>query len=370
LKRHPSVNFFNFSDSVLNGSIDAVQEFCELLIKNKVNIGWGGQAVIRKEMTPELLHLMHEAGCSYLSYGLESGSNRVLASMNKKLFTVELAPVVLKNTHNAKISTNANVMFGYPTETDEDFHKTLRFIKQNRIWIDAISPSQSFMVILKNTYLYDHLSEFNIEPNPHHLYWKTIDGKNTYPIRFARYELFCKLCIDLNLSGVGVAEEKIDKWQLLGEYYFTHENDYQKAFECYKSDLLRNGYTSCSYERFISCSKMLNKLDEVQYFVEKFHLPVVSNIAHDADGYICSPFNHTDENWLNGVAKSWAAAFFIGDSDSAKRALTVGRRVIFKYGIYRKIIRTMVNDKSLIVYLDGNPLDGNVMGYPEEFSVS
>jgi hypothetical protein len=70
------------------------------------------------------------------------------------------------------------------------------------------------------------------------------------------------------------------------------------------------------------------------------------------------------------VAKSWAAAFFIGDSDSAKRALTVGRRVIFKYGIYRKIIRTMVNDKSLIVYLDGNPLDGNVMGYPEEFSVS
>ncbi|MGA2318308.1 MAG: radical SAM protein [Thermodesulfobacteriota bacterium] len=370
--KYPSVNFFNFSDSVLNGSIDAIREFCELLIKNNINIRWGGQAVIRKEMTSDLLHLMRKAGCSYLSYGVESGSDKVLESMNKKRFTVELASVVLKETHNANINTYVNIMFGYPTETENDFLKTLYFIKQNRKWIDAVSPSQSFTIIVKNTYLHDHPTEFNVEPNPHHLYWKTIDGKNTYPIRFKRYELFCKLCIDLELTGVGVVSEKIDKWQLLGEYYYENEKDYSNALECYKTDLLQNGYSPKSLERFVACCKVLDKVDEGQAFINIFQLnkvhPKKPGELLDCN-QVYSTSKHTDENWVNGVARSWATAFFVANSIHARSGLTVGKTITFSDGTTRTIVSTKEDGESLIIFLEGVPLDGTVVGYPKKFIV-
>jgi radical SAM superfamily enzyme YgiQ (UPF0313 family) len=259
LERFPQVAFFNFSDSVLNGAMEAVDEFCHLLIDNNIKIKWGGQAVIRKEMTLDRLKFMRKAGCSYLSFGVESGSDSVLKSMNKTRFDAKLASEVLKATHLSGINTYANFMFGYPTETDHDFQKTIDFIQQNRRWLDGVSPSQSFTVIVKNTYLYDHADKFGVESCPHHLYWKTADGKNTYPIRFERYERFCRFCLDLGLSGVGLVREKIDKWQLLGEYYFEHEKDYHKALDCYQNDLKKNKNSQSSRDRISECCKILGR---------------------------------------------------------------------------------------------------------------
>jgi hypothetical protein len=368
LNLHPSVTFFNFSDSVLNGSVDAIREFCNLLIKNHINISWGGQAVIRKEMTSDLLRLMRDAGCSYLSYGVESGSDKVLQSMNKRLFTVDLASKVLENTHSSNINAYANIMFGYPTESEADFLDTLSFIKRNRKWIDGVSPSQSFTIILKNTYLYDHLSEFNIGPNPHYLFWKTLDGQNTYPIRFKRYELFCKLCIDLKLTGVGVASEKIDKWRLLGEYY-EYEQDYVNAFECYKTDLLQNGYNSHSLQSFVECAEILKRISEAQAVINIFDLSKEKHKPKDVQDTIDCTSSHTDDNWLNGVARSWDTALLIANSINARKDFMIGNRLTFADGDARTIIDVKEEGGSLIVFLEGAPMDGNLIGYPNKFSI-
>ena len=371
LAKHSSVEFFNFSDSVLNGSIDAIRDFSELLLAHKVRIKWGGQAVIRKEMTSDLLRLMHEAGCSYLGYGVESGSNRVLTSMNKRLFTVELASEVLKRTHDAKINTYANIMFGYPTETDADFLDTLSFIKRNKDWIDGVSPSQSFTIIVKNTYLHDHCTEFGVEPNPHHLYWKTADGTNTYPVRFARYELFCKLCIDLGLAGVGVSQEKIDKWRLLGGYY-EWVQDYSDAFDCYKTDLLQNGYSPDALERYIACSRSANRYDEGQRLISVFDLDKerVKKAAAEDSPQVFSSHKHTDDNWVNGIARAWATALFVSNTIVARKELTVGKVVTFADGTTRKIVKIKEEGESVIVFLSGAPLDGNIVGHPRKFFVT
>jgi anaerobic magnesium-protoporphyrin IX monomethyl ester cyclase len=368
LKRNPSVTFFNFSDSVLNGSIEAIRELCQLLIKNHVNIAWGGQAVIRKEMTRELLELMRAAGCAYLSYGIESGSDKVLQSMNKRLFTVDLASTVMQNTHESHINAYANFMFGFPTETEADFLDTLKFIKQNRKWIDGVSPSQAFMVILRNTYLYDHLAEFNIGPNPHHEYWKTMDGLNTYPVRFKRYELFCKLCIEMKLTGVGVTTEKIDKWRRLGAYY-EHEQEYGNAYECYKTDLLQNGFNAQSLGGFEACAEILKISDEARTLVSIFDLSGKKPMPEDVREVLLCAAGHTDDNWLNGVAKSWAAAILVEVSVKANRDLMVGNRLTFADGDTRTITDIREEGSSLIVFLDGDPMDGAMVGYPHTFTI-
>jgi radical SAM superfamily enzyme YgiQ (UPF0313 family) len=261
LSLFPYIRFFNFSDSVMNGSLKTLREFSELLINNNVNITWGGQGVIRRDMSPELLNLMARAGCVYISYGIESGSDAVLKSMNKGRFTTEMAARVLRDTHNAGIRTYANFMFGYPTETEEDFLMTLKFIRENHEYIDGVSPSQSFTVIVPNTYLYEHPEEFNLNPEIHHLYWETKDGSNTYPVRFDRYERFCKLCMELGIGGVGVTAEKIDKWKLLGSYY-RYKGDYKKAIECYKKDLLKHGYSPETVRSFIACYANREKIED------------------------------------------------------------------------------------------------------------
>ena len=79
--------------------------------------------------------------------------------------------------------------------------------------------------------------------------------------------------------------------------------------------------------------------------------------------------NHTDENWVNGIAKKWATAFFVKDSIQAKSDFAVGKKVTFSDGTVRIIVRQKENDGSLIVFLDGTPLDGNVVGYPKKFIV-
>jgi hypothetical protein len=319
-------------------------------------------------MTSDLLSLMREAGCTYLSYGVESGSDKVLRSMNKRLFTVDLASKVLKDTHNSKISTYANIMFGYPTESEADFLDTLSFIKQNRQWIDSVSPSQAFTIILKNTYLYNNPSEFNIGPEPHHLYWKTLDGQNTYPVRFKRYELFCKLCIDLKLTGVGVASEKIDKWQLLGKYY-EHEQDYGNAFECYKTDLLQNGCNSHSFKSFAKCAEILKISDEAQTIINIFDLSKKKHTSKDVEDAIDCTSSHTDDNWLCGVARSWAAAVLVANSTQARKDLIIGSRLTFTDGDTRTIIDVREEGNSLIVFLEGMPMDGNIIGHPNKFSI-
>jgi anaerobic magnesium-protoporphyrin IX monomethyl ester cyclase len=242
LRYHMSYNhnikFIFFSDSVVNGSLKAVKEFSELLLSHDIKVTWGGQAVVRKDMGAELLNLMSKSGCAYLSYGIETGSAKVLKSMNKKLATIEASEQNLKDTHDAGIKAYANFMFGYPTETEEDFLQTLGFVRRNRPWIDAVSPSSTFTCILPNTYLYEHMEEFGVDPNRYDpLYWSTRDGENTYPIRFERYERFCKLCLELELTGIGVVEERLDKWKKLGDYYLYVKN-YDKAADCFARDLL------------------------------------------------------------------------------------------------------------------------------------
>ena len=240
MTQHPNVKFFNFSDSALNGSLKTVYEFSELLLENNIKIMWGGFAIVRKEMTPEALNLMAKAGCVFLTYGIESGSEKVRKHMNKIRFTNELATKVLKDTHNAGIKAFVDFMFGYPTETEEDFQMSLDFLLHNHKWIDNAFPSYALTAIIPDTYLYNNPEEFGMEEsNKHIIFWETKDGKNTFMTRMNWYIRFCKLCMDLGLD-VTDPEKKEDKWKVMGSYY-SFKRDFDKVHECYRKDLHQYG---------------------------------------------------------------------------------------------------------------------------------
>lgn len=251
-KQFPQVNFFYFIGSLMNGNMRVLEKFCDLLIQNKLGINWAGQAVIRPEMTAGFLRKMRSAGCTWIGYGIESGSQRVIDTINKR-FSMEAASRVLEDTKKAGISTQANFMFGIPTETPEDFSQTLSFLKNNHTSMDTILASQSFCVIDKGTYLYDHPEEFGIRGRNHHLYWSSNTGENNYTERSRRYETFCQEALALGIPETsGVLRNKPDKYQLLGDY-FMYERNYPSAIEQYLQALSRERKTRTLYDKISRC---------------------------------------------------------------------------------------------------------------------
>jgi radical SAM superfamily enzyme YgiQ (UPF0313 family) len=237
ITKFPKINYFYFNSLLLNADLDVLEKFCDLVIKEKITITWAGQAMVRKDMTRDILQKMAKSGCKWLGYGIESGSQKILNKMNKK-FNIEDAYEVLKNTHEVGISVQINIMFGFPGETESDFQQTLDFVTKVRPYIDNILASQSFCTLEKETYMYKNPEQFGISPDSkHHLFWKSDNGKNNYLLRFKRYEKFCNYALSLGIPETsGVLKVKPDKWFLLGQYYYF-EKQYKKALQCFEKSL-------------------------------------------------------------------------------------------------------------------------------------
>jgi pyruvate-formate lyase-activating enzyme len=220
---YPGVRRFYFIGSLLNGSMKSLERFCDLVIASGLDVRWQGQAIVSPAMDERMLAKMARAGCEWLGFGIESGSEALRARMNKK-FTNENAFKTLRAARRAGIKAQINIMFGLPTETREDFEQTLSFLARVRPHVDTVLASQSFAVIDKDTILHREPARFGVTGQDHHLFWEG-EGGNDYPERFRRYEEFCRAALALGLPETsGVLREKPDKWKLLAEHAL-HKGD-------------------------------------------------------------------------------------------------------------------------------------------------
>jgi len=98
------------------------------------NIFW--RASIRAyPLDPELLKLMAASGCVELSYGIESGDQRVLDRVNKGI-TLEQSECAMKWSKEAGITVRALMVAGLPGETPESAYKTIEFMERTRHYWD------------------------------------------------------------------------------------------------------------------------------------------------------------------------------------------------------------------------------------------
>ena len=200
-KRH-KVKHFRFCDKTINGDIKAINDFCDLVIaeheRTAFSTEWSGDAMIRPEMTKELLLKMRRAGCVGLGYGLESGSDRVVKDMGKQ-FSIKIAEEVIRNTHAADIYTSINIMIGFPSETKADFQETLSFISRNKEFMREIRLTYIGCRVLRHSLLYNFPDKFNLAETDTD-FWMTKDRENTYEERVRRYELICRYILDLGIE--------------------------------------------------------------------------------------------------------------------------------------------------------------------------
>jgi hypothetical protein len=134
-ERYKSKRFY-FCDDTINNSYEYLEGLCNLFIKHKLDIEWYVFAKVGN-LDKHILKKMKMAGCQWLFFGVESGSDRILKMMNKG-FTSEQAAATLKDSYEAGLQNCVYFIAGYLSETQEDINQTLKFIKKNRKYIHLI----------------------------------------------------------------------------------------------------------------------------------------------------------------------------------------------------------------------------------------
>jgi radical SAM superfamily enzyme YgiQ (UPF0313 family) len=106
-----------------------LKSMAKRLIAEKLSITWWGNIRFEKTFTPDLCKLLAESGCVAVSGGLEVASDRLLTLM-KKGVTVEQVARVTRAFTDAGIMVHAYLMYGFPTETEQDTIDALERVRQ------------------------------------------------------------------------------------------------------------------------------------------------------------------------------------------------------------------------------------------------
>jgi hypothetical protein len=130
-------NFF-FADEALTPRM--LRALSSLLIERDISFNWATCVRFEPSFSADLLKQMRRAGCRLLSFGLESGSQRVLDRMGKGT-NVEVMRRILRDSAAAGIWNHTFIFFGFPGETEQDARETVDFFQANRDVIHSISSS-------------------------------------------------------------------------------------------------------------------------------------------------------------------------------------------------------------------------------------
>lgn len=177
-----------FNDSLINGNLSELSELVNLMIKDGLKINWGGYARVNKMMVPDLFSKLKTAGCNFLSYGIESGSQNVLNSMNKHILLRD-AENNLADTKKSGIETHINWIVGFPTESEVDFLSSLIFIYKNRKNISYFNPGQLPCGIPSDSSLANNPDRFRIVKKTFLNSWRTKYFTNTILHRKLRLKI-------------------------------------------------------------------------------------------------------------------------------------------------------------------------------------
>lgn len=117
---------FNFMDDAFTANHKHLERVLDLI--RPLHIGFRCLARVSDDSAEEYKRL-RSAGCELLSFGTESGSQKILDRMNKKS-TVEQNLISIKRAKEAGIRTKAFFIIGFPGETKETVEETKRFIEK------------------------------------------------------------------------------------------------------------------------------------------------------------------------------------------------------------------------------------------------
>ncbi len=148
------VNRFHFHDNTFNFNIERVIEICTMILSRGLKISWGASCRVYP-VNPEMIEAMVYAGCTHISWGVESGSQTIMDWMNKRITKDQIQYAYsLCEPYSKKglLSTGTFMMVGFPGETERTVQESIDLLNSLSM---TDRPSCSVLYVLPGTKIWE-----------------------------------------------------------------------------------------------------------------------------------------------------------------------------------------------------------------------
>lgn len=117
----------HIKDDNFTADIERAKEVCRLLLERNFSAPWALPTGVNiHDVDTEFFRLAAEAGCYQVSFGIESGVERILRNVNKDQTPEQIRRAVLL-ADDCGLETVGFFMMGLPGDTEETMEETIRF---------------------------------------------------------------------------------------------------------------------------------------------------------------------------------------------------------------------------------------------------
>ena len=121
------VRRFMFTDNCFTSISQNLEGLCKLIIESGMRIEWDCASYeTLANLTDENLAMMRRAGCTMIHMGIETGSKRIRASIEKRSSLAEICQTI-KAIKRSGIRLATWFMLGFPNERLSDMFQTIRY---------------------------------------------------------------------------------------------------------------------------------------------------------------------------------------------------------------------------------------------------
>jgi len=139
LKDRYGITEVEFLDDTFTLNRHRAEEICDLMIKKRLNIRWSCSSRV-DTISQALVKKLKRAGCYLLYLGIESGSQKLLDTIQKKI-TLAQARDAVRMIKEQGLQTVCTFMLGIPGETVKTIKSTINFAKR-------LNPSMAQFTLL------------------------------------------------------------------------------------------------------------------------------------------------------------------------------------------------------------------------------
>ncbi len=127
---------FFVDDNIVGNRAYARELFARLA---DLKIRWFGQASVNIANDPQVLQLCQKSGCAGIFIGFESLSTKTLAEMGKRVNRPQNYLELVKRIHDHGIGIDGSFVFGFDTDDDGVFDRTLEFTLRAKLEVAYFS---------------------------------------------------------------------------------------------------------------------------------------------------------------------------------------------------------------------------------------
>lgn len=150
------VKHIDFMDDCLTIPVSRFKELCNRIIENNLNFKWSCYSRVQN-INEELVQQMKKAGCFMVLLGIESGNQKIIDSIKKKI-TLEQVTNAVKLFKKYDIDCLGFFMIGLPEDTHQTVEETVSFAKELNLDFPFFSVTTPF----PGTELYDWFMSSNL----------------------------------------------------------------------------------------------------------------------------------------------------------------------------------------------------------------